>query len=357
MIFVKKKFSEHYAQTELNVSDLTHREFGFGFKEKIDLRHKSFSSSKELNYFLVNETPLYISYSLAHYRLPEAKPMPRKEFLNCDLVFDLDYAPLEFGLFSEEYVYCVKDSALKIVEEYLPELGFSQNEIETNFSGQKGFHIHLETDAVKELTSNARKELAEFVSVPEKEFFLNEAKIFGAREKKLFGPTSKDKGWKKKFFDYCINRLNQASNEELVKLSRNKSILEQKELLLENLSSGNWSAVKKTTFLWDAFYNEFAKQSNVKLDIPVSTDLHRLIRLPDSLHGSTGFKAARLKLKDFSMNKIIAFSNKACKIEATVDSSFKLIEDYSFKAGETREVPEFVAVFMECKKIATVKSF
>jgi DNA primase small subunit len=43
------------------------------------------------------------------------------------------------------------------------DFGFSENEIHTYFSGHRGYHIHVENEAVKSLDSMARKEIVDYV--------------------------------------------------------------------------------------------------------------------------------------------------------------------------------------------------
>ncbi|MFH1780186.1 MAG: DNA primase catalytic subunit PriS [Candidatus Micrarchaeota archaeon] len=352
--FLRKKYSEYYSKNKVSVEDLPHREFGFGFNNKIDLRHKAFSSEEQLNNFLVNDSPMYVSYSLAHYKLPAAKPMDRKEFTGCDLVFDLDYAPIELGLFSEEYVSNVRDSALKLTEEYLPALGFSKKEIQSNFSGQKGFHVHVKNEAVQQLNQEARRQLTAFSETPSKTFFLKEV----TKPKELIGPSKESGYWGKKFLNYCTEFIEKTSLDELNELGFNKKEwIDEKELITKNLRKGKWGPAKGISKLWEKLYEEFSKQNTVQIDAKVTIDLHRLIRLPESLHGSTGFKAVKTDLKSFSIEKAIAFGKNEVEITSTQTASFKLVNTYEFKAGEKQLVPEFVAVFAESKKIGEVKAF
>src|SRR3989338_1665701 len=83
-------FRNHYARNLRAPPSLEQREFGFGFDKKIDFRHKAFASARDFGSFVEREAPLYMSFSAAYYRFPDAQPMEKKEFLGADLAFDLD---------------------------------------------------------------------------------------------------------------------------------------------------------------------------------------------------------------------------------------------------------------------------
>ncbi len=53
---------------------------------------------------------------------------------------------------------------------------------------------------------------------------------------------------------------------------------------------------------WKRIFNKIVDENAVKVDTVVTTDTHRLIRLPETLHGKTGFRAVKMdidRLEDF----------------------------------------------------------
>ncbi|MFH1587977.1 MAG: DNA primase small subunit domain-containing protein [Candidatus Diapherotrites archaeon] len=90
--YLKKEFSSYYKSNPVKgIPRLNEREFGFGnFGQKISSRHLSFNNAKEMNEFLVNDSPFYFSYSVAYYKFPNARPMEAKEWKGSDLVFEFD---------------------------------------------------------------------------------------------------------------------------------------------------------------------------------------------------------------------------------------------------------------------------
>jgi DNA primase small subunit len=96
-------------------------------------------------------------------------------------------------------------------------------------------------------------------------------------------------------------------------------------------------------------------------DEPVTSDIKRLIRLPSSLHGKTGFEVVpmtREKLDTFDpfTDAVAAeFGDDAVKV--VVEKAAKVTlkgQEFSLKEGEN-EVPEYVAVFLICRRLATIE--
>ncbi|MFH0922755.1 MAG: DNA primase small subunit domain-containing protein, partial [Candidatus Micrarchaeota archaeon] len=305
------------------------------------------------------EAPLYASYSTAHYELPDARPMPRKNLLGADLVFDID-APSRKTEHVHNDLLCricldgVKSDALRLQEEFiLGDFGFSQKDVQVNFSGQKGFHFHVRGESVQHLSANARKQLVAYLQGPADEKLLFESKKF------LRGPTSDAKGWGGKFHLQAKTFLASATLEDLKsKGLRGKTALsafENRMLVLNKMRDGNWDAVKGLHVLWETLLEETRLQHAVVIDAAVSFDISRLIRLPDSLHGSSGLTAKRVsRLQEFNVDDAVAFSKeKTINVAADKSIEFELGgQMFELAEGKTTEVPLFAGLFLLCKKRA-----
>jgi len=87
-------------------------------------------------------------------------------------------------------------------------------------------------------------------------------------------------------------------------------------------------------------------------DAPVTTDLHRLIRLPESLHGGTGFRVARLS-RD-ALDAFDPFRDAVVPDETSAAVPVELTEavDHPFEGGlkgsvgERLDVPAPQALFL-----------
>ncbi len=165
LLRVRAKFALYYEQHAPAPSYVSQREFGAGFEKKIDFRHKAFSKPDDLQVFLKTEAPLFVSYSVARYEFPAARPVEKKHALAADLVFDLDNTYLNEAHPHGGLVcaYCLersKQDAVRLCEDFLfNDFGFSKPETFLAFSGAKGFHIHVQGDAVSQLSREARRQL------------------------------------------------------------------------------------------------------------------------------------------------------------------------------------------------------
>ena len=100
------------------------------------------------------------------------------------------------------------------------------------------------------------------------------------------------------------------------------------------------------------------KETAIHPDEPVTGDIHRLIRLPGSLHGKTGLIVKTLNRKEldkFDPYEIpIAFSNNLVKIRNVAGRLITMGNDYKVGKDEIVELPEFVAVYFMAMKFATL---
>jgi DNA primase small subunit len=95
-------------------------------------------------------------------------------------------------------------------------------------------------------------------------------------------------------------------------------------------------------------------------DEPVTSDVKRLIRLVSSLHGKTGLVVIGMKrdqLDDFRPLRDAvapAFRDDPVRVEVTKAAKLTLRgETFNLSEGLT-EVPEYAAVFMTCRGLATI---
>ncbi len=375
-VYLKKKFKQFYWKNKVNApEEIEKREFGTGTLEsKIKVRHKSFKTEKELRGFLGREAPYYISYSSAFYRFPENQPMERKEWLGAEVVFDLDR---EMEYLSDESFEEVKGEALKLVDFLLEDFGLQERYIETNFSGGKGYHIHVSAPGVKELGRDERQEILDYITATGFNlncFFTQEAVSgvnlkgrgdFRSRDSSTVvvrGPREGDTGWAKRIFDVALDLV----SSDMKKLRREYGLrTRQAEILYRNrelnqrlLREGNWDALNGLTkYMRGRIMDRYAVSMVEDADRMVTIDTSRLIRLPDTLHGGSGLIAKKVKLLE-SFNPLIdavAFSDDEVRVKVKEDTPEFLMNENRFKLdkGETR-IPEYAAVYLLLKDKAEI---
>lgn len=363
VFFCKEKFREHYAKSRIiAVPSISSREFGVGFVDKIDFRHKSFATSEQLTDFLARDAPFYVSYSTARYELPEAKPMGKKGFLGADLVFDLDRQYGEEHAENHNNVFCLlcleraRQDATRFLEEFLlGDFGFSKGDVSYNYSGSKGFHFHVRSDSVQQLSSDARRELCDYAAAFEvnAKTILSRSVLEGKRtQHSLRGPSVSSRGWQKKVFLHAKNFCEKASEKDFQEMGAKqkaaKAFVADRAAAMQKLSEGNWDYIAGMEPVFEKLVDQCVAEKRIELDKPVSFDRSRLIRVPNSLHGDTGLIAKTLSsLEKFSPDRdAVVFHGSQHIIPS---SSFQLDfnnASYSFVEKEGKEVSLAVAVLL-----------
>lgn len=356
--FLRKLFSEFYSKCRITVSKPEKREFGFGgWEKKIEFRHIGVKGEQELRAKLVSDAPLYVSHSVAYFEFPDARPMIRKNWLSADLVFDLDAEAHTCGKFTcEKCMEKVKSEAHQLIEDFLlSDFGISRDEISVNFSGSRGYHVHVVSDAVAQLDREARREIADYVTGTGLLF----DRLFWKDGKKFLGPKPSQGGFGGKFARKYITYLDQ--DEFALSVSRKLKDPQERTKLKSAIETGNWDNIgianreKKLQEKFDQMKLTLAG----RIDANVTADTSKLIRMPNSLHGGSGFLAKSVdSLDKFEpMRDAPAFGEDKLKVkmsEAVPKLTIKGQEFGPFAAGTVVELPMHSAVYLLCKKAAVL---
>ncbi|MCW6159885.1 MAG: DNA primase catalytic subunit PriS [Candidatus Micrarchaeales archaeon] len=380
---VRKLISDYYFNADSIAPQHTERrEFGFGdFEKKIAFRHYSFRNDNDFKKYIVDNAPPFINYSPAEYEHPDGRPMENKGWLGGELIFDLDATDLRLpcqekhgrSWVCENCLAGVKEETTKLVEDFLiPDFGFSEKEIKINFSGNRGYHVHVVNDAVFHLNSKARRQISEYITGsginPEKLFELRPVKREGMRSfDVLHGPKPTDGGWGGKIARNLIGALNTgvATLEEMgIRQEYARKLFKNRATVVLGISTGNWDTVKipkKEEFWKDVIKTMAIKQSD-SIDRNVTNDTGHLIRLPDSLHGDTGLLGNTIPslgaLQKFDpMKDSVVFKGKALKVRIEKAPKFSINgEDYGPYEKATAELPLYAAVYLILKRAAQLLS-
>lgn len=381
------------------------REFGFLlFKEKIMVRHKDFKTIYDLRRFIETTVPSDVYYSAARYDRP-AESMEAKGWLGTDLIFDVDADHIETlcknehdrwiclnceskgkgpapescprcGLqkFDEKTWLCescleaAKVETLKLIDMLISDFGFSSNELTVCFSGQRGYHVHIEKESILHLDQLSRKEVVDYIQgtgLDAKYHGLYE-RIIGVdkRSKVVVGPALNDPGWRGRLargiYDFLTHlTLGQVEKFE-EKKRRTSIILEHKDALLNAWKTqAPWDAVRGLGIeTWKKMMTQAVKTQAASIDTVVTTDLHRLIRLPATIHGKTGLKVVTIpvgKLEAFDpLQEAIAFTKGTLTIWVTEAQAFRVGSNtYGPYKDEKVELPTAAAISLLCKKVAS----
>jgi DNA primase small subunit len=140
------------------------------------------------------------------------------------------------------------------------------------------------------------------------------------------------------------------------------------EKLLQDLSEDRIQRIKegkldqsktiRKFFLNNALRNTAVAMAAGETDEPVTCDVKRLIRLPGSLHGKTGFKVEKISpdfLKGFNpLKDAVVLQDNPVKIQINKPMSIEVKgQNYNLKDGE-EELPTHLAVFLVGRKMANI---
>lgn len=402
--FVQRMFRNYYKREYSSNSSLLMidmREFGFALFEGWMLRHKSFKSSNELKQFLQSSVPSDAYCSCAYYEDPEAD-MDRKGWLGADLVFDIDadHIPTPCDKVHDNWVcgicgltgkgftpnkcpvcdgekfevntwpceVCLnsaKTETLKLLDALMQDFGFSEKSVRVFFSGHRGYHVHVENEAIRTLDAMARKEIVDYVTGLGLDVFFHDAskKSLVETPPSQVSPLS-ELGWRKRLALAMQDFILEAEEESLREIGLKKNIAEtitqNKDIILKNLNTGTWGAVRGIGFeTWRKIAKHSAKLQSVKIDTVVTTDIHRLIRLTGTLHGKTGLKKVEFPVStidDFDpFKRAVVFKADAVTVLVSDAPEFRLGDEvFGPYKKQKAELPTGAAMLLICKGRAKV---
>ncbi|MFX1497258.1 MAG: DNA primase small subunit domain-containing protein [Promethearchaeota archaeon] len=419
-IFLKRLFQAYYKKynTQIPViSSFNQREFGFiPWDKEIMIRHVGFESEEFLRNYLEKESPRHVFSSGTLYYKPDFPEMEFKGYKGCDLIIDIDadhfYTPCkkdhdiwickecgkmdkgtnedhkcpECGSIKIKSLTWICDSCLNIAKNeitkliynfLIPDFGVDIKQLKITFSGHRGYHLKIESERIRSLTSEERREISDYLTGNNISFEILGLNI---RSGNIFGFSKESIGWSHKILLEFENLLSKSDIEIEQFLSKNefnsnqiKSFLESKELIRNNILSREgrvWSIEGFHTLeQWTKFLKGIIKNVGVQIDEPVTIDTHRLIRYPGTLHGKTGFRVQEIDLnylKDF--NPLNEHNENldpiVFKVDEKVTQKLEIVEELvplteikgekygPYQKGEIIDVPHHIAVFLLCKEVA-----
>jgi DNA primase small subunit len=373
--FVTPLIKSYYSKAEgFAPPGIAKREFGFGdYEKKIAFRHYAFKDEAALRRYMVEKAPPFASYSTAFYQYPDARPMENKKLLGAELIFDLDSTDLRLPCQQEhgrdwicdKDLDAIKAETVRLVEDFLmPDFGFSEKDISINFSGNRGYHVHVNNDQAYSLSGDARKAVSGYISGTDMDlqaFF----PTIGLKGIGLKGPKPADSGWGGRFAKGLITALDTGVGalESLgMEPDIARKLFRKRAEIIMGISVGNWDKVsipKKAEF-WKAIIGNMSIKQSDSIDSNVTKDMHHLIRMPNTLHGDTALAAKRIaslaELKRFEpMEDAIAFREGTVTVSAGKVQKFVMGgAQFGPYKNERVEVPTYAALYMLLKRVATL---
>lgn len=397
-VFIQHMFAEYYRSNASNIeppSFIQNREFAFLlFKERMMLRHKRVKDVGEFRALVETIIPSDVYYSSAYFENPD-EPMDSKGWLGADLVFDIDadhiFTPCEKkhdtwicsncgkvgkGVPPERCTKCkkqkfedrswpcetcldtTKNETRKLVDILTDDFGLSTQELTIAFSGHRGYHVHVESETVQDLDQMARREIVDYMMGVGLE-----PKFHGFGQDK--GPSLKEACWRGRIARGLYDLLENTDVEQLKGIGLKQSasrLTELRDEILEGWNRKGW--LWRPEFLspegWYRLQKKAVELQAVQIDTVVTTDIHRLIRLADTLHGKTGLKKIVVPVSDIDsfdpLKSAVAFKGGAATLFVSEAPEFRLgdVRYGPFKNTEV-DLPTAAALFLLCKGAAKLK--
>jgi DNA primase small subunit len=383
--FLKNSFSKFYMKNKIDLPDrFGRREFAFVFfGGKGMMRHIGFEKKNQFNNFIQEKVPSHTYYSSAYYKTPDAATMQEKNWMGAELIFDLDsdHIPNADKLSYTQQLNLVKKEFTKLVNDFLlGDFGFNEKYVELYFSGSRGYHCHVKDPNIFSLDSGERREIVDYITGKDlKDSLVFHEQITGIKRyggisfpsgKTLKMPTPDEPGWRGRISKEIIEIVNEIkiSDNPIEKLREYGVKQSDAEKLLEDLSDERVRRIKegrldqskaiRKFFLNNALRKTAVSMSAGETDEPVTCDVKRLIRLPGSLHGKTGFKVEKIplnKLRGFNpLRDTVVLSDELVKtaLEEPVEIEMNG-EEFNLKPGE-QEIPIYLAVFLIGRKLVNI---
>jgi DNA primase small subunit len=330
--------------------------------------------------------------------------MDRKGWLGADLTFDIDadHIPTPCNKIHDEWVcgscgfsgkgvtpekcpacgsekfnastwpceVCL-DSAraqtLKLLDMLTQDFGFSEKEIHVFFSGHRGYHVSAESEVVKTLDAVARKEIVDYVSSLGLDVFFHGLNKEYEKQRVLFSQHifENNFGWSKRLAHELQNFIANANEENLRNVGLEKNVidrlLKERNSIVRNLQDAKSHIFVRKVGLesWKKILEYIAKSQSAKIDTVVTTDIHRLIRLADTLHGKTGFQKIEFPLSRIDVfdpfKDAIAFKEGEAMVNVFDAPEFRLgDETFGPYKNQMVELPTAAALLLICKGRAEV---
>ena len=406
--WARELFGRYYRATAVEAPErLARRELAaFPFAETTTMRrHTTVPSAEALVGYLRETVPRHVYYSSAYYRRPAEPTMAAKEWLGADLIFDLDADHLR-GAEALDYagqLRLVKQRLLDLVDDFLVrDLGIGTATTSFVFSGGRGYHVHVRDERFLTLSSPERREIVDYVlgtgvdplaAFEEVREDVRSGRTLGAADddpgiERRRGHTARSfrlapadaPGWR--------GRTTRAVDRLLDRWSRDGVAVAVAEMESWGIPTGparRWakrllehdraSRIRATGALdvfppgesprdfLEAVVRHAAVEVQAETDAPVTTDIHRLIRLPGSLHGGTGFRVVPLRREDVDafdpfrdawLDGAIAPPTTAVTILSEVRYPFPGGELHRV-AGATDELPTPQALFLVLRGEAALR--
>jgi len=357
---IRRYYKSHRIPIFFNIE---RKEFGVGdFGRKIVTRYLTFQDSGAFYGYLIENTPLYVSYSVADWEYPGNRNDAERGFLGAELVFDFDDD--EFVQYSREDIaictscgdiqsvgklldsglnplFCINcggkrtivslpslsrwkrvvQEAKRLITVLEEDFDISKKYIHIDYSGNRGVHVHVNdpefTDAARALPNisdkharmlamkGMRQELTNYITLSG---FDGKYVGFRIEEDRLLGPSAEHGGMVGRIVDHIASILastddpyvlyrylkTPALRYELSRFIKAQGTRNVARIIRRGIYDGG-IATQRLRKAWEEVFTNAAQDIALPIDAQTSADIKRLIRMPNTIHGTTGLVARYIK--------------------------------------------------------------
>lgn len=356
--YLRRRFEEYYRTASFTMPPaIEQREWGFIFFEpdgEVRMRrHIGFGSKNEVEAYIRSMVPRHVYYSTAYYGLPSASTMQEKMWSGADLIFDLDADHIMRGAY-DVMLDRVRDETFKLLDMLTEELGFLKRDISIVFSGGRGYHVHIRNLETRQWGSSERREIVDYACGT------------GIDPELILG-RGRNSGWSARYrsavLEYFDELLKEDRKSAVASVGALKGIGETSaEHFIDSLKETSrkiknsktdvpvTGTLKKVLEQEKNPLVEKIRERAALTDEPVTTDTKRLIRMPGSLHGGSGFRVVPLTIKELEefdpLIDAVVFGVSPVKVDLSFALTMTILGNtYPLEKG-INTVPEALAVFL-----------
>ncbi|MFB6300741.1 MAG: DNA primase small subunit PriS [Halobacteriales archaeon] len=375
--YLRGRFRDHYRRVSPTLPPAAERR-EWGYIPWTDgsgttmVRHQSLLDIGDLGDFLQRQRPRHVYFSAGRYQTPGAGTMDAKGWQGSDLIFDLDADHLpdvtpETDSYRSMLAAC-KDALHRLLDFLREDFGFDESAMAVVFSGGRGYHVHVRTDSVLELDRAERREIVDYIRGIDVEFesLLQTETVAGLGRKTPTETRTLDTegGWGRRIHRAVIAEIDallslseadardRLQQFEGIGVGRAESILRVARENREAIEGGNIDVHPDFFGFVRRLFERTLDRESAAIDEPVTTDIHRLIRLPGSLHGGSALQVTPIPLEELdTFDPLVdavpgTFIGNEIRIDADGGPPVELNgETFTVPDGVTT-LPEYAAAFL-----------
>lgn len=393
---IKNAFKKYYFRDSNSVEipeRMSEREFGYLPFGGSMIRHISLKNPGDLTALLVKESPRGVYVSCSYYNDP-ALPMTEKGWKTGDLAFDIDCDDLNLrcklehdrwickecnkigkGLRPEKCPGCTntkiltlnwsckmclngsRQEAIKLMEILERDFGIRTDQMSVYFSGNKGYHLTVEGSIYEELDQRGRREMADYLSgngMDIEVIGLSKTRDIGTMISLL--PSTTEPGWRGRIASFFTDYEDDVNdNRENYNQQNRRETSYPIEHDVQKKIANLFSTSKPNKFR--KLIDQGIRSYGSKIDPSVTMDIHRIFRLPGSLHEKTGLSKKRcMNIDSFDPeNDPVELSNEPIHVRIEFSPSLSLRgETFGPYNSEEMELPMYAAVYLMGNKLARI---